>query len=125
MKDLNSPRYWAIFGDLGFAMGRENMPSPREVADTVARLTRERDDAIALAEEARTKARILLTQVDTFLLTMSNQAADLGYELRTAAKVSNTALGAKLRAIRQEAIDSGMKLASEADIVRDLEDGHE
>ena len=102
MKDLNSPRYWATFGDLGFSMGRENMPSPREVADTVARLTRERDDAITLAEEARKKASILLTQVDTFLLTMSNQAADLGYELRNTAKVSNTALGAKLRALRQE-----------------------
>lgn len=125
MKDLNSPRYWANFGDLGFAMGRENMPSPREVADTVARLSRERDDAIALAEEARKKASILLTQVDTFLLTMSNQAADLGYELRTKAKVANAAMGAKLRAIRQEAIDSGMELVSEADIVRDLENGRE
>lgn len=125
MKDLTSPKYWAVFGDLGPAMGRANMPSPKEAADTVLRLMRERDDAIALAEEARKKASILLTQVDTFLLTMSNQATDLGYELRTKAKLSNTAMGAKLRAIRQEAIDSGMELVSEADIVRDLENGRD
>ena len=121
MKDLNSPRYWAIFGDLGFTMGRENMPTPQEVADTVARLTRERDDAITLAEEARKKASILLTQVDTFLLTMSNQAADLGYELRNTAKVSNTAMGAKLRALRQEAIENGMELLSEEAVLHSQE----
>jgi hypothetical protein len=122
MKDLNCPRYWATFGDLGPAMGRANMPSPKEASDTVLRLMRERDDAIALAEEARKNASILLTQVDTFLLTMSNQAADLGYELRNTAKVSNTATGAKLRALRREAIDAGMELMSESEIVRHLED---
>lgn len=125
MKDLNSPRYWATFGDLGPAMGRTNMPSPKEASDTVLRLMRERDEAIALADEARKSARILLTQVDTFLLTVSNQAADLGYELRNTAKVSNTALGAKLRALRQEAIDSGMELLSEEALLREQEPDHD
>lgn len=120
MKDLNCKRYWATFRDLGQAMGRNNMPSPQEAAETVLRLMRERDDAIALAEEARRKSSAMLTQVDTFLLKMSNEAADLGYGIRNTAKLSNTAMGASLRAIRQQAIDGGMELQSEADIVKSL-----
>lgn len=119
MKDLSSPKYWASFGDLGPAMGRNNMPSPQEAAETVLRLMRERDEAIELAEEARGKARALLTQVDTFLLKVSNEAAELGYGMRNEAKLSNTAMGAKLRDIRQRAIDGGMELQPAADILRD------
>lgn len=120
MKDLNCKRYWATFRDLGLAMGRNNIPSPQEAADTVLSLMRERDDAIALAEEARKKSSAMLTQVDTFLLKMSNEAAGLGYGIRNTAKLSNTAMVASLRAIRQQAIDGGMELQSEADIVKSL-----
>lgn len=119
MKDLNSKRYWHTISDLGVAVGRDNMPTPKEAACTVIRLMKERDDAIELAEEARKKASALLTQVDTFLLKMSNEAADLGYGMRNEAKLSNTAMGAKLRDIRQRAIDGGMELQPAADILRD------
>ena len=103
MKDLNSKRYWHTISDLGVAVGRENMPTPKEAACTVIRLMKERDDAIELAEEARKKASALLTQVDTFMLKMSNESADLGYQLRTTAKVSSTAMGATLAASAREA----------------------
>lgn len=82
MKDLRSIHYWARFGDLGFAMGKSNMPTPREVADTVLGLMGERRAETARADYAEGQLRILKQQVTTLLLKFVNEADDLRYHVQ-------------------------------------------
>lgn len=90
MKDLASPRYWTLFGEIGQGMGR-SMPTPQEAADTVLALMRERDALRAQVVAAERRTAAVLATTDTLCLFVANKADEVRALAREAAQTTREA----------------------------------
>jgi hypothetical protein len=74
-KDLGSAAFWEDFGR--GAVGNSQMPTPREAADTVLALMREREALKATIEDLKKQGRLRVQEIDLMLLKVINQTDEL------------------------------------------------
>lgn len=73
-KDLTSAVYWDNFGR--GAISNKQVPSPREAADTVLQLMRERDEAECAAKVASKAALDAVNELRAPLMQADNEIAE-------------------------------------------------
>lgn len=81
-KDLSSPTYWENFGEIGVEIGRANMPTPKEAADTVLSLKSELSELRKERDEYKARLFVCIQSIESVSMEFASRLDSLRHEAR-------------------------------------------